>query len=226
MSRALIVGDAGFIGSHTVRCFLDAGVEVFVLDAIHIYVLPIQPWFLENMNYRFNYLWRGARVERGSTLNMNDLRRVIMEVRPDYIIHFASLPLANLAVRQTEEAFKGILQGTVNILEILRDVNFVRRFTYISSSMVYGDFTKIPVPEDAEKDPKDIYGGMKLAGEILTRVYAKRYGIAYTIIRPSAVYGPTDNNRRVIQIFLENAFAGEPIYINRGSDTVLDFTYV
>ncbi|RLI44597.1 3-beta hydroxysteroid dehydrogenase [Candidatus Bathyarchaeota archaeon] len=226
MTKVLITGGAGFIGSHTTRRFLDAGIEVAVLDAFHVYILPIQPWFLENMNSRFSYLLRGGRIIRGSTLNKDDLRRTVFEVKPECIVHFAALPLANVAVRKSEEAFQGILQGTVNILEVLRDVDFIQRFVYISSSMVYGDFEKVPVPEDARKNPKDIYGGMKLAGEILTKVYALRYNIPYTIIRPSAVYGPTDNNRRVVQIFLENAFAGRPIQVVRGPDTVLDFTYV
>lgn len=226
MAKILITGGAGFVGSHTARAFLDAGYEVISFDAFHIYILPIQQWFLENMNYRFEHLLKGAQVVRGSTLNKDDVRRVIYEFRPERIVHFAALPLANVAVRNSEEAFQGILQGTVNILEILRDVDFVDRFVYISSSMVYGDFEKIPVPENARKSPKDIYGGMKLAGEILTQVYARNYGIPYTIIRPSAVYGPTDNNRRVIQLFLEKAFKKETLQIRRGNDNALDFTYV
>ncbi len=226
MAKILITGGAGFVGSHTARSFLDVGHEVVVLDAFHIYILPIQQWFLENMNYRFEHLLKGAQVVRGSTLNKDDVRRIIDEFRPERIVHFAALPLANVAVRKSEEAFQGILQGTVNILEILRDVDFVDRFVYISSSMVYGDFEKVPIPENARKAPKDIYGGMKLAGEILTKVYAQRYSIPYTIVRPSAVYGPTDNNRRVIQLFLEKAFKKETLQIRRGNDNQLDFTYV
>ena len=226
MAKILITGGAGFVGSHTTKDFVDHGYEVAVLDAFHIYVLPIQEWFLENMNYRFQYLLKDARIERGSTLNKDDLRRIIVDFRPNRIVHFAALPLANVAVRKSEEAFQGILQGTVNLLEILRDLDFVERFVYISSSMVYGDFEKVPVPESARKSPKDIYGGMKLAGEILTKVYAQRYGIPYTIVRPSAVYGPTDNNRRVIQLFLERAFRKQPLQIRRGNDSRLDFTYV
>ena len=154
------------------------------------------------------------------------MRRTILEARPDYVVHFAALPIANVAVRQSEEAFQGILQGSVNVLEILRDVDFVQRFVYISSSMAYGDFEKLPLPADAPKHPKDIYGSMKLAGEILAKAYAHRYNIAYTILRPSAVYGPTDNNRRVVQKFLENALAKRPIKLIQGRDAVLDFTYV
>ncbi|MCJ7734997.1 MAG: NAD-dependent epimerase/dehydratase family protein, partial [Anaerolineales bacterium] len=110
--------------------------------------------------------------------------------------------------------------------EVLRDVDFVDRFVYISSSMIYGDFEEIPAPEDHPKRPKDIYGGTKYAGEVLTETYSRRYGIPYSIVRPSAVYGPYDVNRRVSQIFIENALLGKPITLYGGGYQALDFTYV
>jgi len=92
--------------------------------------------------------------------------------------------------------------------------------------MVYGDFETIPMPEDGKKEPKEIYGGMKLAGEFLVKVYSQRYNIPYTIVRPSAVYGPTDNNWRVLGIFLSNAMEGKALNIRNGKKTCLDFSYV
>jgi UDP-glucose 4-epimerase len=226
MAKILITGGAGFIGSHTARRLLDAGEEVVVYDFFHQYIFPIQPTFLENMRYRFNVLLKGAEIIRGSTRNKDELRRQVTAVKPDYIIHLAALPLANVALRQTEEAFDSIVRGTVNMLEILRDMNTVQKFVYVSSSMVYGDFTQVPMPEDGAQDPKEIYGGMKLAGETLVKVFSKRYDIPYSIVRPSTVYGPTDNNRRVLQIFTENALQGKPITVTNPDTTSLDFTYV
>ena len=66
---------------------------------------------------------------------------------------------------------------------------------------------------------------MKLAGEIVTKGLANFYDIPFTIIRPSAVYGPTDMNRRVVQIFIEKAIKGEIIDV-QGADERLDFTNV
>ena len=62
--------------------------------------------------------------------------------------------------------------------------------------MVYGDFKKNTVMEDDTKRPKEAYGIMKYCGEN-NRGLCKLYGLKYSIIRPSAVYGPTDMNRRV-----------------------------
>ena len=66
---------------------------------------------------------------------------------------------------------------------------------------------------------------MKLAGEVITRGLASFYDIPFTIIRPSAVYGPTDMNRRVVQIFIEKAINGEELNV-QGADEKLDFTNV
>ena len=91
--------------------------------------------------------------------------------------------------------------------------------------MVYGDFKKNTVTEDDNLNPKEVYGTMKLAGEIVTKGLCKFYNIPYTIIRPSAVYGPTDMNNRVSQIFIEKALRGQKINI-QGKNEKLDFTFV
>jgi len=123
------------------------------------------------------------------------------------------------------------VDSTLNIIDA---INFMKnsnknfkfeRFIYFSSSMVYGDFKKPVVNEKSEKNPKDAYGIMKLAGEVVTEGLCKLHNIPYTIIRPSAVYGPKDMNRRVSQIFIESAFQNKEIYI-QGKNEKLDFTYI
>jgi UDP-glucose 4-epimerase len=221
----LITGGGGFIGSHLTRRFLDEGHPVHVLDDFHQYVFPVRPSFLANMRHRHEVLLDGATIHRASIVNKDRLRRVVDEVRPTHVVHLAALPLANVAITETEEAFGTLLLGTENVLEVLRDHGRCQRLVFVSSSMVYGDFTQIPMPEDGAKDPKEIYGAMKLAGETLVKAFSRRFGPPFTICRPSAVYGPTDNNRRVVQVFVEQAMAGEAIVIDDPS-TTLDFTYV
>ena len=100
----------------------------------------------------------------------------------------------------------------------------VKRFTYASSSMVYGDF-KDDVTEDAECRPQGQYGILKLAGEWLVKDYTRKHGIEHTILRPSAVYGPLDVEDRVISKFLLTAMRGETLKVN-GRNETLDFTFV
>lgn len=178
------------------------------------------------MKYRHEVLLKGAKLVRGNTLDINDLRRNILNIQPEYIVNLAALPLAVTAVKNTEEAFSSILYSTHNFMEIIRDCDFIKKYVHISSSMVYGDFKTIPNPENALKEPKEIYGSMKLSSEYIVKGYAQRFNINSVIIRPSAVYGPTDNNYRVIQKFIESALAGKEIVANNPSSNTLDFSYV
>jgi nucleoside-diphosphate-sugar epimerase len=142
----------------------------------------------------------------------------------------AALPLAKLDNLNSEEAREGSVDTTANFLEIINQIKgrsgwCPERFVYASSSMVYGDFQSDVATEDHPTRPKEIYGTMKLAGEIITFGLGRFFDLPVTGIRPSAVYGPTDMNRRVSQIFLEKALLGQRLNI-QGADEALDFTYV
>jgi nucleoside-diphosphate-sugar epimerase len=226
MSKVFITGGAGFIGSYVCRKLLAMGHEVTVYDAFVHYISPLKSILKDYTELRFAGIADQIDFRRGDTRDKSHLRRVILETKPDQILHLAALPIADLSNRHSEEALTSILEGAVNVLEVIRDVDFVDRFVYISSSMIYGDFEVIPAPEDHPKRPKDIYGGTKYAGEVMTETYSRRYGIPYSIVRPSAVYGPYDVNRRVSQIFVENALLGKPITLYGGGQQSLDFTYV
>lgn len=226
MERVLLTGGSGFVGSQICRQLVAQSYDVTVYDAFINYISPLESLYQRYLEKRFEGIADKLTIVRGNTLNKADLRRVIMKYQPDRIIHLAALPIADLANIQSEEALNSILHGAVNILEVIRDTDFVKRFVYISSSMVYGDFQYVPADEEHPKVPKEIYGGTKYAGEVITQTFGRRYGIEYTIIRPSAVYGPTDVNRRVSQIFVENALKGKPIFLHNGGQNKLDFTYI
>jgi len=114
-------------------------------------------------------------------------------------------------------------EGLLNLLELSRQTD-VDRFTYISSSMVYGDFTD-NVEEWEDCNPQGQYAIMKYAGELLVQDYTRQYNLNHTIIRPSAVYGPLDVCDRVLSKFFINAMKGETIVVN-GKMEKLDFTFV
>jgi UDP-glucose 4-epimerase len=116
-----------------------------------------------------------------------------------------------------------MMKGLINLLESAKKHN-VRRFVYISSSMVYGDFEDQAL-EDDECRPQGQYGIMKLAGEWLVKDYARKTGMEYVIIRPSAVYGPLDVEDRVVAKFMLTAMRGGTLRVNGAGET-LDFTYV
>ena len=231
MKTALVTGGLGFIGSNLVKILLKKKIvqRCILLDSFVSFVNPLKDNFSDLRKYRFNDI-KKIFVERGDAKDFRLIYKILDLYRPNLIFHTAAIPLAKIDNLNANESKIGSIDTTTNILEC---VNFfkdkkkykVDRFVYLSSSMVYGDFNKNKVSEIDELKPKEIYGTMKLAGEIVTRGLCNFYNIPFSIIRPSAVYGPTDMNNRVSQIFIQKALKGQTIKI-QGKNEKLDFTFV
>lgn len=232
MKTALITGGMGLIGSFIARKLIEDKIvdKVVLLDHYGRYVDSSREEFVDYRKLRTRGIENNIIIERGEAKYYSVIFNILSQHRPAYIFHLAALPLAKLQNLNTQEAYEGSVISTSNMLEaigILKETNNYcpERFIYASSSMVYGDFQYTPVDEEHPTNPKEIYGTMKLAGENVTRGLSNFYGIPCAVVRPSAVYGPTDMNRRVSQIFLEKAMLGQKINI-QGIDEALDFTYV
>ena len=232
MSRtALITGGLGFIGSNLAKQLLQKKIvkKCILLDVFAGYVNPTNKNFQDYRKFRFSE-HKHIEIIRGDAKDYRTLINIIFKYNPEFIFHTAAVPLAKIDNLNAKETKEGSIDTTVNILECLNEFQIkkksnLKRFVYISSSMVYGDFKKKMAIETDTCEPKEIYGTMKLSGEIITKGLCNFYKIPYSIIRPSAVYGPTDMNNRVSQIFIEKALTGKEIKI-QGADEKLDFTYV
>jgi nucleoside-diphosphate-sugar epimerase len=231
----LITGGEGFIGYHICRILSgrDDEVKIVTYDAQKHYVPLENSHWPHYIDYRLESLDDDVVRVRGDTTDRGLLKSTLEKYEPDVIIHLAALPIANVSNKYPKEAQTNILDGTITTLDVLREVEFeYDRFVYASSSMVYGEFPTndngeiLPAAEDELCSPIGIYGSMKLSGEYITKAYGHRFGIPWTIIRPSAVYGPTDCNRRVTEIFLTNALEGKPLRLDNGGRHLLDFSYV
>ena len=224
--KVLVTGGAGFVGSYVVHRLLRDGHDVIVYDSFVQYMIPDAQREQPNVALRLKDVQDRIRIVRGSTLEKDDLRRVIVAEHPEVIIHMAAMPLAALAIERSDEAFHSILTSTRNILEILRDLESSCRLAFASSSMVYGDFLAERVTEEHPKNPRDVYGAFKLCGEIMIRAYAQNYNLDTAMFRPSTVYGPFDANDRVMQRFIRAAQAGQPLTVHGDGSMRMDFTYV
>lgn len=232
MKTALITGGLGFIGSNIVKQLLEKKIvrKCILLDSFTGYVNPLKDNYADFRKLRFSN-FKKIVVERGDAKDFSLVYKILKNYKPEYIFHTAAVPLAKIDNLNAKEAKEGSIDTTTNILEAVNFLNNnikknnLKRFIYFSSSMVYGDFKKKKAYENDELKPKEVYGSMKLAGEIITKGLCGFYNIPYTIIRPSAVYGPTDMNNRVTQIFINKAFKGETINI-QGKNEKLDFTFV
>tara|TARA_A100001015_G_scaffold314672_1_gene424644 strand:+ start:1567 stop:2553 length:987 start_codon:yes stop_codon:yes gene_type:complete len=227
-NKILITGISGFIGSHLANISNDF--EVYGIDIDRNY-LKHSSNQLDSLTLAKYQIYRSKKLKNVKEIFYIDIRNqfeifeIVRKVKPSVIVHLAALPLANLSFNLTQEAYTSIFNSTYNLLECIRLINKKIKFIYTSSSMVYGNFQK-PIAKEIDKtEPISAYGSAKLAGEVLVKGFAQSFGIKSIIIRPSAVYGPSDLNKRVVQQFLYSAINNKKIKIN-DKDLVLDFTYV
>lgn len=218
----LLAGGTGFIGAHLARILLDAGHAVTCLDVANLNsagggaAIPALQRRLALID--------GATVVRGDVADRGQWQEVFARFDPDCICYLAAVPLVDRVARDPEAAAPSMSAGLTNGLEITRASSRKRRFLYVSSSMVYGHFASDPLSENALTSPVSLYGALKLAGEILTRGYLAATQHEAIVVRPIAVYGPTDIHGRVVQRCCEAALAGKPFTLN-GSESI-DFTWV
>lgn len=222
--KILVTGGLGLIGHNIVRRLLDQGHEVVVTDIRTNYGLIPQDELDYLMVERLEKIPEiESRMHRVDIADREGIDWLIRTYQPDTVIHLASFPRQKVVNANPQLGSRAMSEGLLNLLEASVK-NSVCQFLYVSSSMVYGDFTD-NVTEQVECRPQGQYGIMKLAGEWLVRDYTRKYGIAHTIIRPSAVYGPRDVEDRVVSRFMLAAMRGQTLRVN-GPGECLDFTYV
>lgn len=221
-----MTGGAGFIGSHLIRRLVNDGHDVVSLDAYESYLSPTSGEYRRYLDLRLDDLENAVEFVSADTRNPIEVTRIVQQVEPDRIAHLAHLPLTGPCEDHPEEAVKSIVNGTVNLLQAAKATDAVERFLYTSSSMVYGEFQHSPADEEHPRNPKGVYGGAKYAGETLTRSFCRDTDLDFTVVRPSAVYGQTDANRRVTKIFVDRALEGRRLELHDGGEQVLDFTYI
>jgi len=218
----LVTGGLGLIGHNVVARLEQQGHRVIIVDTKTTYGLISQ----EELDYLMVERRRKISTDRIYSMDITDqdgIDWIMRTHQPDAVIHLASFPRQKVVNVNPQLGSQTMSQGLLNLLEASKNYA-VKRFVYISSSMVYGDFTD-DVREDAECRPQGQYGIMKLAGEWLVQDYSRRGFFDHVIIRPSAVYGELDVEDRVISKFLLTAMRGGVLKVNGASET-LDFTYV
>jgi nucleoside-diphosphate-sugar epimerase len=224
MRKILVTGGLGLIGHNVVRRLLDQEHEVSVIDTQTDYGIIPQDELQYLMSERkAKILEVQDRIQRIDIADREGVDWIMRKYDPDTVIHMASFPRQKVVNVNPMSGSRAMSEGLLNLCEASKD-HRVCKFVYISSSMVYGDFTD-DVTEDAVCKPQGQYGIMKLAGEWLVRDYTRRGCFDHVIIRPSAVYGPLDVEDRVISKFMLAALRGQTLKVN-GPEETLDFTFV
>jgi len=217
----LVTGGSGLIGHNVVARLEALGHNVIVVDNFTNYGI-IPPDEIQYLHFERRKKFTSP-VSNIDIQHITSVDNLFARTQPEVVIHLASFPRQKVVNADPAWGSRVMSEGLINLCESAKK-HKVRHFVYISSSMVYGDF-KDDVSEDAECRPIGQYGIMKLAGEDLVKDYSRRNCFTYSIIRPSAVYGPLDVEDRVIAKFMLSAMRGRVLKVNGAGET-LDFTYV
>ena len=232
--RIILVGGAGFIGHNLAISLRMKGADVKVLDSLQVNNLvehsnskigKENPIYIKFLNERISLLHKNKiPLDIVDARDYHLLSNKLISFKPDVVVFLAAVAHANKANKDPYNTFDHSLRTLENTLDTVR--NTKAHLVYFSSSMVYGEFKERKVNELTVCKPVGIYGALKYSGEKLLIAYNQVFGLKYSIIRPSALYGERCVSRRVSQIFIENAVNSKNLEINGDGQDSLDFTYI
>lgn len=214
MSKILVTGGAGFIGSHIVDRLIDAGHQVSVLD---------------NLSTGRREFLRPDVTFYELDIRSKEAGNLIETLQPDVLVHTA----AQISVRTSMDdpvldTDLNVL-GFVNLLAPLRNLPG-RHVVFLSSGgAVYGEQESFPADENHPIRPESVYGLAKRVGELYLEMWSRAWGLTYTSLRLSNVYGPRQNphgEAGVVAIFVRGLIEGKSLTINGTGEQSRDFVYV
>lgn len=214
MSKILVTGGAGFIGSTLVDKLVSEGHEVAVIDDLS--------------SGRLDYVNPSAKFYQ-LDIASPAVADVFKSEHFDVVYHLAAQMEVSKSMVDPRHDNAVNLGGGFNILENARQ-NGVKKIIFASTGgAIYGDPKEIPTPETYPTYPLSFYGIHKLAFEKYLNCYRKVYGQDYTVLRFANVYGPRQfkgGEAGVIAIFVENAVRGKESIQNGDGTQTRDFVYV
>ncbi len=218
----LITGGAGFIGSHLGERLLAEGHGVVAFDNFD----PFYPATMKRGNLDLLGAYPGFSFEEGDVRDRKALDRLFARYRIDAVIHLAAKAGVRPSIDDPEAYVDVNVNGTLRLLEAMRDAG-VPRLLFASSSSVYGNQEKTPFSETDEVDrPISPYAATKRTGELLAYTWHHLYGLDVACVRFFTVYGPRQRPDLAIRKFTELALAGQPIPLYGDGSTRRDYTYV
>jgi dTDP-glucose 4,6-dehydratase len=217
MSRVVVTGGAGFLGSHLCRTLLDRGDQVVAVD-------NLVTGNLDNLNHLVGH--------REFTFVHSDVSNFLHVPGPvDAVLHFASPASPADFERIPIQILKVGSRGTLNTLGLAKDKG--ARYFLASTSEVYGDPLVHPQPETYWGNvnpigPRGVYDESKRFAEALTMAYHRHHGVDVRIVRIFNTYGPQmrPDDGRVVSNFIVQALSGKPITIHGDGKQSRSFCYV
>lgn len=203
--KVLVVGGAGFIGSHTVDALISKGARVSIIDNL-------------STGLRTNCHPK-ARLYVFNAASPHKMEKVFKKEKPEFVMIFSSLVDVPTAIDKPLLAAEGVA-ATINVLEhAVR--HKVKKVLYASSGFIYGNAHKIPIPETEPFQPLNPYNIAKATSEYYMKFFYVHYGLPYVALRYAPVYGPRRTIGPVFD-YIRKISAGErgALYGNKTRDYI------
>lgn len=214
MTKVLITGGAGFIGSHIAEQCILAGHEVVAID-------DLSSGKVENLP-------DGALFRKIDISDSQAIQGIFNEVKPDCVIHQAAQISVSRSVREPDHDAMINIIGLINTLKASVEQK-VRSFVFASSGgVLYGDVYS-PADENTPAMPVSPYGISKLTGEYYLKFFSREFGLRTVALRYANVYGPRQDphgEAGVVAIFLQKMLATKEPVINGDGKYVRDYVFV
>jgi len=210
--KVLVTGGAGFIGSHITDKLIEKGAEVVVVD-------NLSTGQKRHINPKATFIEMDICSPELATIFSNHF---------DAVIHLAAQVDVASSVNDPGNDARTNILGSLNVLECCRK-NSVRKVVYANSAAEIGEPSYLPVDEDHPSLPLSPYGLSKHTIKEYLMLYNKLYGLKYTVLRYSNVYGPRQNHLGeggVVAVFTSKLLANESITIFGDGKQTRDFIYV
>ncbi|GAA4830475.1 GDP-mannose 4,6-dehydratase [Algivirga pacifica] len=219
MNRILLTGTAGFIGSHLSEKLLEEGYSVIGLDNFDpFYDRKIKErnlsHFIDHPNFTFQ------------EIDFCDMTALQTIPEFDMVIHLAAKAGVRPSIENPGSYIQTNIQGTNNILELMRQRK-VHKMVFASSSSVYGNNTKIPFTEtDEVNGPISPYAFSKRSCELMNYTYHSLYNMDILNLRFFTVYGPRQRPDLAIHKFVRKIQNGEGIQMFGDGSSARDYTFI
>jgi len=209
----LITGGAGFIGSHIADSLIKLGHRVSVVD-------NLSTGNMSNVNKQAQFY--------NVDICRAELAKVFQEEKPNIVMHYAANTMVSRSMKKPAWDARQNILGSLNLITLCARFN-VKRIVYASSAAIYGNPEYIPVNEIHPISPVSNYGLSKYVVEKYLDLYYREYGLPYTALRYSNIFGPRQNPKSeagVVAIFAGQMLHNEhPVIFGDGTKT-RDYIYV
>jgi UDP-glucuronate 4-epimerase len=222
MSRILITGAAGFIGSHLAERLLARGDEIIGIDNFDPYYDPA----VKRRNLQISGKHPSFRFHEADIRDGSSMRRLIQEAKPEVVVHLAARAGVRASLQDPQTFLEVNVLGTQTVLDACRELG-IGRIVAASTSSVYSGCKNPPYGEDRAADrPLNPYAATKRANELMAYTYSHLYGLDITMLRFFTVYGPRQRPDMAIHKFARLIEAGKPVPMFGAGNTVRDYTYI